>query len=69
MLPTAEPVEPQVIEAGSSIKELMDLPIRTAARASPSTAVTVVAAATTAALRAAPPQVAEFLKNLLMSRS
>jgi hypothetical protein len=69
MPPSAEPVDPQVIEAGSSIKELMDLPIRTAARASQSTAVTVVAAATMAALRAAPPQVAEFLKNLLMSRS
>jgi TniQ len=66
---SAEPVEPHVIEAGSSIKELMELPIRTAARASPSTAVTVVAAAITAVLRAAPPQVAGFLQNLLMSRS
>lgn len=65
----AKPFEPYVIEAGSSIKELMELPIKTAARASRGTAVAVVAAATTAVLRAAPPHVAEFLQKLLMSRS
>jgi hypothetical protein len=66
---SGEPFEPHVIEAGSSIKKLMELPIRTAARASPGTAAAVVAAAMTGVLRAATPQVGEFLQNLLMSRS
>ncbi|MDA9396250.1 hypothetical protein WN73_37670 [Bradyrhizobium sp. CCBAU 45394] len=66
---SAVTIEPAVIEAGSSIKQAMDLPIRSAALATQSTAVTVAAAARMAALRSAPPPVAEFLIQLLMSRS
>jgi hypothetical protein len=67
--PNAEVIEPALIEANSSIGGMLNQPMREAARAGPGTAVTVAAAATTAALRTAPPAVAEFLTTLLMSRS
>ena len=73
LFPTVQPnsavIEPVVIETHSSISGLLNRPMSEAARSGPGTAVTVAAAATTAALRTAPPLVAEFLKTLLMSRT
>jgi hypothetical protein len=66
---SAELVGPEIIEESSSIRGLLDRPIRAAAQSAANTAVTVAAAATTSTLRSAPRPVAEFLTSLLVSRT